>query len=208
VPISYDTAQLTLAVNPDANVRCALASSSTPVGPIRERHGLHHTRDQPRKRDRVAADVEDAAAAERRTEQPMRGMPGRAKPEVRPCVANRSDGPIAEPRQQFAEQRMAAIHERLHQEHPLPPGCGHHSDGAAFVERERLLAQHVAAGRDGCQRLLLVQRMRCGDVNRVDPAARQQRRQPVRPRGDAEPPGERARFVGGGAGDVDDLAAR
>ena len=100
-----------LAVNPERKVNSALASSSAPVGPIRplavspvgSANGVPSTIPAIKraKETGIAADVEDAAAAERQVEQPMFGHPGHAKPEISAHVTDRSDRAVLQQRQEL-----------------------------------------------------------------------------------------------------------
>ena len=117
--------------------------------------------------------------------------------------------PLLQARDQLVHQRVAAVHERFHQEDAvLLRGRIDHAFGARGVDRHRLLAQHVLPRRDAGERLRLVRRVRRRDVDgldvRVAPAARR-----------ATPPAagmrnlsaKAARLVGRRADDVDDAAA-
>ena len=166
VPASWNTAAVTTAVKPDSKDSSAVAVSSAPCGPMTplavifgrlgELFPFDEAGDEPGERDDVAADVEDAAAAEAAGEQPPLGIARHAEREVGAHVPDRPDDPLLQPRDELLHERMAAVHVAFHQEHALLAGGLDHLRRRGRVERERLFAQHRLAGGDGGERHLLV----------------------------------------------------
>ena len=195
----------------------AVATSSAPVGRcavrrqrhrLRERLALDHAGHQTRERHRVTADVQNAAAAERRIEQPALRIARNAKREVGPHVTDRPDHPVLQARdQRLAHQRVAAVHERLHQEHTL---C------APLRSRVRRARPSIVSGFS--HRTCLPASMRPAPAPRATDAASRCRRRRRRDRPAASPDRgaarrqreaarERPRLGGRRADDVDDPAA-
>ena len=93
---------------------------------IEKRPALRRTRDQPRDRHRVAAHVENAAAAQGVGEEPAFRVEIGLETERRLDDADLADRAVPDEFHQPRGLRMAAIHERLHQENarargPPPP---------------------------------------------------------------------------------------
>jgi hypothetical protein len=119
-------------------------------------------------RDGIAADVEDAAAAERLLKEPPLGVEACVEAEGRPHSPYLADGAALDEFHQPPDLRVAAVHERLHQKDVGLPGGVDDSGGLRVVDRQGLLAQDVLAGPGGLDRPLGVQGVRRGDVNGLD----------------------------------------
>ena len=136
---------------------------------IEERLARRGAGDEARHRDRVAADIEDAAAGEVVGEEPVLGHEARhLEAEARldhPHLADRAG------RDQLAELRrlrMQAIHERLAGEGAGLPVRVEDRVDLEGGERHRLLDQDMLAGLRRLDRPFGVARMRRRDVDRLD----------------------------------------
>ena len=112
--------------------RSRACSSAKPVTlrGIGEGLALRRAGDEARDRRGVAADVEDAAAAELVFEEAAFGMEPAVKTERRLDDADLADGAAADQLDELRGLRMAAVHERFHEEDAvLARGLGH--DGIA-----------------------------------------------------------------------------
>ena len=127
---------------------------------------------QPGATDAVAADVHQRAAVEVGPE-PDVGLVLEGEREGRPDRLEAADR-----RQQLEDAlRLAGVppHERLHQDEPGAIGGVERLGHLLGPPGVRLLAQHVLAGRQAGHRPRVVERVRDGDVDRVDPRVREHR---------------------------------
>ena len=124
-------------------------------------------RDEPRDGGRVAADVEDAAAAERVLPEAGFGREARVEGEGGLHDGHIADDLVAEKLHQARRLGMAAVHEGLHEEDPILGRGVQHRLRQVGVDRGRLLDQHMLAGLGGLDGPFGVHRMRRGDVDRL-----------------------------------------
>jgi hypothetical protein len=159
--------------------------------------------DRDRQRHRVAADVVDRTAGQRRVPQPA-GAGGRGEAEAGVHAAHGADPPALDRGAQRVGERGEPELVGLDHRQAGLGGDGQHVGGALGGGGERLLAQHGPTGAQGRDRLVGVGGVHARDVDGVH----------VRPGehlgggaggGDALLGGERPRAVGVGAGDRDHL---
>ena len=123
---------------------------------------------QPAHRHRVAAHVQDAAAAESIGDVPLLQVEGETEAERRPHQLHVPDDSALDQLDKPLRLRVAAVHERLHQEHVAAPRRLHHGHGVGLVKGHRLLAQDVLARLGAPYSPLGVHRVGRRDVDGVD----------------------------------------
>jgi hypothetical protein len=155
------------------------------------RLGPHH---EPRRRERIAADVHDPAPGEVVREQPAAGVEGRVIAEARLDVPHRADCSIPHEAHERLGLRMDAVHECFHQEAAGRRRGILHGHDLGVVETLGLFAEHGLAGLQGAQGPLGMLRMRCRDVDRVDAGVGEQRLVAAEARRAGEPVGELGRL--------------
>ena len=129
---------------------------------------LDRTEDQGAQLHRIDPEVEQGAPAERRGEVPVVGVDGPAEPEVGLDQEGVADPPLADDLDQRPVGRQEPAPDRLHEEQPPAAGLLCHPCRLPGVERERLLAQDVLARTEEVERVLLMARVGCGDVDHID----------------------------------------
>ena len=148
-------------------------------------------RDQARERDGIAAHVQNATAAERVVHQAALGVRAGLEAEGRLDGADAPDRPLAHQLRHPPRGRMAAVHERLHQEHVVLARRVHDGHRLGVVDGQRLLAQDVLAGLGRLDGPLGVHRVGGGDVDGLHLRVRQQGLVSGVAAGDGELVGER-----------------
>ena len=142
---------------------------------VGERLAHSRTSQQAGHRHGITADVEDAATAEFGVEQARSGVGTGAKTEG--CLDHPQfpDSPFADQFHQLLRLRMAAVHERLHQKHVVPPRRLDDGHRFAVVDGDRFLAEDVLARLRATDRPLGVSWVRVGNINGLDRRISQQR---------------------------------
>ena len=147
-----------------------------PFHPVRLQKRLAggRARDQPRRRGSVAANVQDGAAAERIAEGARIGVEASLVAEHGADHAHVADRAFAHQLGQPPRLRVAAIHERLHQEHVVGRRGVNHRRRLQVVHGDRLLHQQVLARLRRLDRPLGVCRVDGAEIDRVDPVVGEQ----------------------------------
>ena len=126
------------------------------------------TCDQPRQRNRIAADIQNGPTAQRHVIKPRAGTVGRIKAEMAFDVIGHADLARGDDLQHTGDLGMAAVHESFHEEAPFLLGnfCDRHNFGR--VHPRRLFAQHMFARPERRNRQFRMPGMRGRDIDRID----------------------------------------
>ena len=141
---------------------------------IGKRPALRGACDEARKRDRIAADVQDPPAAERPVPQAAVGVEIVVETERRLHQADPAENPGFHELDRLGRLRMAAVHERLHEEHPLRAGRFHDPQRVGAIHGQRFLAEDVLPGLRRADRPGGVERVRRRNIDRLHVAIGEQ----------------------------------
>ena len=122
--------------------------------------------DQARHRYRVTAHVQNAAAAQRLREQAAFRVEAGIESKAALHGPHLAHGAVADQVDQLLRLRVAAVHERLHEEDVVPHCRVDHSHGLGLVDGQWFLAEDVFAGGGRLEYPLGVEWVRRGYVHR------------------------------------------
>ena len=132
---------------------------------IFERFACHSPRDEPRHGDAIAADIQNAAAAEFGAEETAQWIKWAAKAKGGPDEFDLAHDLFADQLGQPHRLRVAAVHKPFHQKHAVTAGGVDDRLRFVVVHGERLLAKNVFAGFGCPDRPFGMHRVRRGNVN-------------------------------------------
>ena len=124
--------------------------------------------DEAREGDRVAPDIEDAAAGGRVAEEAAGGVKAGLKAEGGLDHAHVTDGAGAEKFDKLGGLRMAPVHESFHEEDAVFAGGFDPGHGFRLIHAKRFFAQDMLAGGRGLDDPFNVEGVGCGDVDGLD----------------------------------------
>ena len=184
---------------------------STPVGGqdaagldldgVEEGFARRRPGDEAAHRGGIAADVENAATAEFLVVGPRLGIEGRVIAKRRAHQQHLADGTRPNQLDHCGDLRVAAVHERLHQEDVVRPRRLDHLRRVAGVHPDRLLYQHVLARLRRRRHHIAMGRMDGRHVDDVDVVVGEQVGVALVPRLAAEQVGQRIGPARAAAGD-------